>query len=192
MQTINNKIGNVFNFSLEEFIKKGLIWNVFGFIISVSISLIIFFTLGFSRKSMLLVIFAFVLYLEAVYDVLYKKVQVALLLFASAIKVVELLVFWDRAVFTQMMWGILALAIVLLLAKISKGGIGDGDAMMIAVITFYIGIKHSVLLVLIALLLLIVLSVPLLLSKKLSAKSALPFVPFLYAAFFLLIVGASI
>ncbi len=192
IEKISSKIISAFVLDCGLFIRKGLIWNVFGLIISISISLVLFFAIGFSREFVMLSLFTFILCFEAVCDILFKEVYLGGVFLAFLIKMFEFLIFFDYEMLNRILFGVLLFCVVFGVSKISKGDIGCGDAIMIMVMTMFLGVKYSFLVFILALLILVLVSLPLLVSKKLSTKSNVPFIPFLYASYFLIVIGMKL
>lgn len=67
---------------------------------------------------------------------------------------------------------------MLFLARITRGGIGHGDAVVMALITLILGWKMSITVLLVSFFLIGCLGLGLLLLKKVHKKNTLPFVPF--------------
>lgn len=79
--------------------------------------------------------------------------------------------------------GIIPGAIVALTSYITRGGIGLGDAAVVAVIGCAVGLRVTVLVLGAAFLLVCIVSGVLLILGKLTRNSRLPFIPFLTAGF---------
>ncbi|NLJ78711.1 MAG: prepilin peptidase, partial [Tissierellia bacterium] len=74
-------------------------------------------------------------------------------------------------------------SIFLLLATISKGGMGGGDVKLIAVLGFILGLRRSLLNMFLSFILGAIISIFLLLFKIKDRKDAIPFGPFICLAF---------
>ena len=75
----------------------------------------------------------------------------------------------------------------LLIAVVSKGAMGGGDIKLIAVLGFILGLKKTLLHILLSFLIGAVFSIILLLSGKKGRKDAIPFGPFICLAFLITI-----
>ena len=72
-----------------------------------------------------------------------------------------------------------------IIAIVSNGAMGGGDIKLIAVLGFIIGLKKTILNILLSFIIGAVISVFLLLSRKKGRKDAIPFGPFINIAFFI-------
>lgn len=77
---------------------------------------------------------------------------------------------------------LLGFALLLLIAVASKGGMGGGDIKLFAVLGLFLGIKGTVLTLVLAAILGLLYALVLLAAKKLNRKEPIPFGPFIGAA----------
>ncbi len=192
MKRVSSGSISIFEFNLRQVLGKAKIWTFFALVLSLSLIFILFFDLGFSREFIILSIFTLILALEAVYDISFKEVQLGLILIAVGLRLGEFFIFWDYEILKNILLGIVVCAIIILIARFTKGGIGEGDALIFLLINSYLGPRYSFVILFVALFVLIAFSVPLIIAKSLNTKSSLPFVPFLYVAYFLFLIGIKI
>lgn len=83
----------------------------------------------------------------------------------------------------QMLVGAIPGLVTVILAVITKGKIGLGDALVFVAIGIWCGIKMILSVFFVALFLCSVVGVTLILMKKASRKTALPFIPFILAGY---------
>lgn len=84
-------------------------------------------------------------------------------------------------------------ALFIIIALVSNGGMGGGDIKLIAVMGFILGLKKTLLNILLSFLIGAVFSIFLLLSGKKGRKDAIPFGPFICISFFItLLYGENI
>lgn len=81
-------------------------------------------------------------------------------------------------------WNILisgaVLLVLLLISKVSKGQVGMGDVKLITAVNLIYGLSFTAYSLILSLLVMIIFSIPLLISGKLKLKSQLPFAPFYF------------
>ncbi|MDD2972333.1 MAG: prepilin peptidase [Lachnospiraceae bacterium] len=80
-------------------------------------------------------------------------------------------------------WGVIPGLICLVLGKITREGIGFGDGYLIGIIGMYMGLSKIVGVVIIAFFLIALCSMVLMMIKRVSRKTELPFVPALLVAY---------
>ncbi len=79
--------------------------------------------------------------------------------------------------------------LLLLFAKITKEKIGYGDGWIIFVTGIYLGFRYNVFLLTMALFLAALVSVGLLICKKVNRQSAMPFVTFVFVGYCIMLTG---
>lgn len=72
---------------------------------------------------------------------------------------------------------------LLLIAKLSKGGVGYGDGLTLSACGVWLGFYENVFLLICALILLALFGTVLIMLKKAKRKDSLPFIPFLLAGY---------
>ncbi len=88
---------------------------------------------------------------------------------------------------------VLAGGVFLLVAILSRGGMGGGDIKLIAALGLFFGIKQILLTLVLSILIGAIISAFLLLTKKKSSKDAIPFGPFIaMAAYIVMLYGQEI
>ena len=84
---------------------------------------------------------------------------------------------------SSLIGGFTCVLVLIIANKLSKGGIGGGDIKLLACLGFVCGLHEVVTTMLLAVLICLVVSLALLLFKKLSTKDHLPFGPFIHLGF---------
>ncbi len=126
------------------------------------------------------------LLIEGMRDFKYKKISMrSVIIFASLGVMMQL--FLDSESWKNLAGGILIGAGLWLLAWATRKKIGYGDAYVVAVIGVYLGWKEGLCLLLISLMLTSAFAIILLIAQKVKKKSELPFVPFLFGGFIMLL-----
>ncbi|TFZ40675.1 prepilin peptidase [Soehngenia longivitae] len=88
--------------------------------------------------------------------------------------------------FLDSLFGLLAGAgIFLLILLISRGGMGGGDVTLVGALGFSLGLKNTILMILLSFIIGAVISIILLVFKIKSMKDPIPFGPFIIVAFYL-------
>lgn len=88
---------------------------------------------------------------------------------------------------TSLLGGLLAGLLFLLIVLVSRGGMGDGDITLIAVLGFILGTRLIFLNIFLSFLIGAFVSVFLLLTKIKTRKDPIPFGPFIILAFFIVL-----
>jgi leader peptidase (prepilin peptidase)/N-methyltransferase len=118
----------------------------------------------------------------------YKKHKISMLsvlLFAVlgiVLEIPEAMTVWK-----EMVAGVMVGAVVLILAKITEGKIGFGDGWVLMVTGLYLGFRGNLFLFMAALFVSAVISIILLLCRRATKKTELPFVSFLFIGYILTI-----
>src|SRR5699024_1248718 len=101
--------------------------------------------------------------------------------------------FYDIApdIFNSILGLIVSGGLFLLIAILSKGGIGGGDIKLIGVLGFILGTKMSILNIFLSFILGAIISIFLLLFKVKERKDPIPFGPFICVAFMITILWGS-
>lgn len=76
--------------------------------------------------------------------------------------------------------------LVILVSRLTEGAIGMGDGLLLTVTGIYLGFRENLCLFLCGTFLAAALSVILLIMKKVTRKTACPFIPFLFAGYLLM------
>jgi prepilin signal peptidase PulO-like enzyme (type II secretory pathway) len=129
-------------------------------------------------------VFFLLFFFLALYDLRYKEIPVFAIVMMGMIGFITLLLpnsdlsftFWDRL--TGAAIGILLIGVPYVLTR--KRGFGEGDMVLCAIIGFLFGWSGVLLTVVFASFLASAFTIPLLISKHLTRKASIPFVPFLF------------
>lgn len=122
------------------------------------------------------------IFLEGMRDFFHRKVSVVTVA-VIAIMGVILHIFEGGLMWISALSGALIGVVFLLIAKITREGIGYGDGWMITATGIVLGFRRNFLLLCCALILCAIVSVFLLIFRKAGKKTELPFVSFLFPAF---------
>lgn len=126
------------------------------------------------------------LLIEGMRDFKYKKISMRSVIIFAVLGVM-MQWFLDSEPWKNLAGGILIGAGLWLLAWATREKIGYGDAYVVAVIGVYLGWKESLCLLLISLMFTSAFAIILLIAQKVKKKSELPFVPFLFGGFIMLL-----
>jgi prepilin signal peptidase PulO-like enzyme (type II secretory pathway) len=136
--------------------------------------------------------------MAAAYDFRLKLIPnvipLALVFVRAGLFVVEFLCFADAAAHLISSIGGCAVSFALLAvsAKLSKGGVGAGDVKLVSALGFACGFGFVLSVLLLALILCAATGGALLLLKKAGRKDSLPFAPFVWGGFVLLMVFSAL
>lgn len=134
------------------------------------------------------VILLILLLICAVEDFKRKEVTVTYILLFGVVGVV-LHLFYPNCSVYSMLWGLLLGIGVMVVSFLSHGSIGMGDGILLAVTGVYLGGYENLELFLMGLFLAAIWSLVLLVRKKKKRKERIAFIPFLLAAYALMLVG---
>lgn len=135
------------------------------------------------KKVTTLILLVF-LFLCSVWDCKVRKIPLWLC-HTSAFFIIICELLAKEIAFSKMLGGILVGLFLLGLTKITRGQIGLGDGIVFIVIGLGIGLKESFLLLLESLFLLFLFCLIGLIVKKIKIKQRIPFLPFVFSAYFL-------
>ena len=124
---------------------------------------------------------------HSIEDVRDKKITVTLTLFSGIVGVFLHLIFPGQSIF-EMLTGMLAGAGVLLLGRLTGGKIGAGDGIVFMLTGLYLGAARNILLMCISFALAGLWGMFLLIFRRAKKDCRIPFVPFLFAGYLLMII----
>ena len=130
---------------------------------------------------------ALLLLLLAVGDMVTYELPVELLIFAYMLGAVVNIFNKDEAWYWHVLYAGIGYGIFYGLGKLLRGGLGNGDAHVIAIITLNLGWTHTLMTILAALVIASLVGIALMVLGGKSKKTVLPFVPFIAMAHFLLL-----
>lgn len=145
----------------------------------------IFFVLATLRIFFCLLAF----YMAAVFDsklkIIPNYIPFSLILLRLVYFVIEFINFSDYSVnIISSLLGLIVIFVVLTIAnKMSKDGIGAGDIKLLSSVAFFAGFNFVITVIVFSLVVCMLFSVAMLLTKKISMKDSLPFAPFILAGF---------
>lgn len=129
------------------------------------------------------------LLITALQDVRNKKINTSVVIF-SLIIVLALVPFSEAISLLDRALGLLTGGLVIGISKGTGGKIGMGDGMILSVTGIALGFWTNIELFAIALLLAAVVSILLLITKRVNRKQSIPFVPFLLLGYLFLVFTA--
>lgn len=121
-------------------------------------------------------------------DVVRRKISVLILLLFGIIGVILHLVFQEQSIF-NLLGGMLIGALIVLLGRVSKGGIGYGDGLLLVISGVYLGLVENLQLFLLATLIASIWALFLLIILKKGRKYKIAFVPCLFAAYIIILLN---
>lgn len=136
---------------------------------------------GFGIMSMTYYVITVLLVLFALIDLISKEVP-SDLLYAAIVAGGISLVFNPNAIwYMHLLAFAVGIAIMLVMTKVTRGAIGDGDIYLIAIVALFLGWQQGFIVFLLALVLSGVVGIVLLVSQLVTNKTVIPFVPFIAA-----------
>ena len=120
--------------------------------------------------------------LNTIIDIKKQEVSMPLIILYGITGVV-LTVLGKTTVLSDFMGGMVIGGLILILHKLTRGGIGMGDGYLLMVTGMYLGFLKNLILIFYAMLLTAAVSVFLLICKRADRKKKMPFVPFLFIAY---------
>ena len=162
-----------------------LVFIVIGVLIS---SWLIFSEGIFSHHQLAYLTCFFLLLFLSVEDICYKKLSIDILSGFTAGGLLLLILNPDATIIDYFLPGILLFGLIFLVNHLIKQSIGTGDGIVLFLVSLYLGWKTALFLLVTAMLMAGMTGIILLMIKKASRKSKLPFVPYLLSAFIVYIV----
>ena len=120
--------------------------------------------------------------IEAISDVKRREIKIVYLIVAGAIGILALVISGEKSRIISSLFGIAIGLTVIVLAYLTKGGIGYGDGLLLCISGLLLGVRNNIILLLMGCFFSAVVSMFLLVIKKADRKTLLPFVPFLIPA----------
>lgn len=115
-------------------------------------------------------------------DIQKRQVSIILLIIYAILGIV-LYIFYEYISVLSLAGGIAVGIVMLMVSRLTKGGIGAGDGGVLCVTGIYLGFYKNIELFFLALVLAAFWSMMLVLLKRAGGKTQIPFVPFLTAAY---------
>ena len=120
--------------------------------------------------------------IEAISDVKRREIKIVYLIVAGAIGILALVISGEKSRIISSLFGIAIGLTVIVLAYLTKGGIGYGDGLLLCISALLLGVRNNIVLLFTGCFLSAIVSMFLLVIKKADRKTILPFVPFLIPA----------
>ena len=128
------------------------------------------------------------LLMEGIRDIRHRQISmISVAVFAVIGLIIQLVFDFDR--WYEPFGGVVLGVVLLLLAKITKERIGYGDGWIMFVTGIYLGFRYNLFLLTMALFLAALVSVGLLICKKVNRHSSIPFVTFLFVGYCVMLTG---
>lgn len=128
------------------------------------------------------------LFIESIRDIRKREISMISVGIFGVLGIVLQLIS-DASNWYSMLAGALVGVVVLLSAKITCEKIGYGDGWLLVVTGIYLGFRYNLFLFAIALFLSAVVSMVLMVFKKVNRKSAIPFIPFVLGGYCIMLAG---
>lgn len=96
---------------------------------------------------------------------------------------------WQRVILYSLIGGVVCGGILLIVALLSKSALGMGDVKMFTVLGLLYGLNDAYSILLFSIVIMAVVSIVLLIAKKVTRKTAIPMAPFVAAGFLLSILA---
>lgn len=133
---------------------------------------------------------AITLLLTTIQDFCYKKISIWIVTFATIVLLI-CLPFGTTFDIGNRIGGVMVGIAMILLSKLTQGKIGIGDGLLLCVTGLLLGFWSNMELLAIALFVASVLSIVLLALRLVNRKHSIPFVPFLFVAYLIIVVFSS-
>lgn len=134
------------------------------------------------KNTLSLVALGVVLTYVSIVDYLVQKIPNTMVLYLWVIKVIDIVVTKDEWIETSVSF-VVFLAVMAMLYRFSKGGLGAGDVKLIAVVAFYLGIEQTCLVLMLACGLIIGYAMIRWIFKKHHWKASVPMAPFVLVGY---------
>ena len=120
--------------------------------------------------------------IEAISDVKRREIKIVYLIVAGTIGILSLVISGEKSRIISSLFGIAIGLTVIVLAYLTKGGIGYGDGLLLCITGLLLGVRNNIILLFTGCFFSAIVSMFLLVIKKADRKTLLPFVPFLIPA----------
>ncbi len=125
---------------------------------------------------------------HSIEDIRQKKITISITLFSGMIGIFLHLFFWNQSIYTMLL-GMLPGIGLLGLSRLTKGKIGMGDGLVFMLTGLYLGLSENLLLMCISFFLAGIWGILLLVVGHCGKNERMPFVPFLFLGYILMMVG---
>lgn len=122
---------------------------------------------------------------HSIEDIRQKKITVMITLFSGIIGILLHLFFQNQSIY-EMLTGVLTGTFILLLSRLTKGRIGMGDGIIFMLTGLYLGLMDNLILMCISFSLAGLWGIFLIFIKNNSKNEKIPFVPFLFIGYCLM------
>ena len=123
---------------------------------------------------------------HSIEDIRQRKITITISLFFAMVGIFLHLMFQNQSIY-QMLFGLLPGIAILALSSLTGGKIGMGDGVVIMLTGFYLGFYKNLMLLFLAFLLAGILGLYLLVVHRWSREGRMPFVPFLFASYLVML-----
>lgn len=137
---------------------------------------------GFELNYYVYMSLAMLLLLLAIGDSITCELPVSLLIFGYSMSTMVLILTRQEGWYMNILSSLIGFGLFYGLGKLFRGGIGEGDAHVIAIVALNLGWVHALVLVLVALLLSSLIGIGMMVIGGKSKQTMLPFVPFIALA----------
>lgn len=127
---------------------------------------------------------------HSIEDIRKKEITISITLFSGVIGALLHLFYWNQSIYTMLM-GMLPGIGILILSRLTEGRIGLGDGIVFMLTGFYLGLQDNLLLMCISFLLAGIWGVLLLLVGHCAKNRKIPFIPFLFVGYILMMTGKA-
>ncbi len=168
----------------EATLKKSDLWMAIGLVTFgvVSTHFLVCTSMGYGEIYSAYMILGTLLLLLAVSDATTYQLPTDLLIFGLVAGVILVILAGGLKWYMNILVATGVFFLIIILRKILRGGLGEGDAYVVAMIALYLGGMHMLVVVLVGLLLSSVVGIGMMIFAGKSRKTVLPFVPFIAVA----------
>lgn len=135
---------------------------------------------GINSLSVNYLFLIYLLFMITIHDIKEKNIPVEWLIFGFIIGLIFLLFNPNVRLLDSLISPIIYFVLLFLLSKLFKGGIGFGDILIFALLSFLTGWKMTFTILILSLLSTGMLGIVLYIFKKVDKKTTLPFMPFIF------------
>jgi Flp pilus assembly protein protease CpaA len=144
--------------------------------------------IGFNNYTVSFIIALYIITLMSIQDIMRREIPIDLVVLSFVVGIVLLYFNPNGKVIEGIVSSVIFGGVMLALAKITRGGIGEGDALIFAMITLFLTWKIALAVIFYTFLISGLVSIILLVFKKVNRKTQLPLAPFILISIILLII----
>lgn len=135
---------------------------------------------GFNSYSITCIFLIYILFIITIHDLIYKRIPLEWLILGGVIGSFMLFNNPNISILEGIGGSIIIGVILFLMSKVTRGGIGMGDALVFAFISLIVGWRMAITVLILALVLSGCIGIVLFVFKKASRKTTIPFMPFIF------------